>query len=108
MRVEVLYVADCPARAPAVEMLAGVFAEAGMTAEIQQVLVRDEAMARQLRFRGSPTIRIDGRDVENTPAGAATFGVCCRLYRGSPLAGVPPLAMIQRAVREARERKAEP
>jgi hypothetical protein len=108
MRVEVLYVADCPTRAQAVEMLEGVLTEAGMPAEIQQVLVRDETMARQLRFRGSPTIRIDGRDIEGTPEGAVTFAVSCRLYRGSPQAGVPPLAMIQRAVREAGRRQAEP
>ena len=108
MRVEVLYVADCPSHARAVAMLAAVLAEEGIAPEIRQVLVRDETMARELTFRGSPTIRIDGRDVEGEPSSPATFAVCCRLYRGSPQVGVPPVAMVRRAVREARGQGDEP
>jgi hypothetical protein len=108
VRVEVLYVADCPSHAQAVSMLAAILAEEGIAPEIHQVLVRDETMARELTFRGSPTIRIDGRDVEGEPAAAATFAVCCRLYSGSPQIGVPPIAMVQRAVRAARRQGEEP
>jgi hypothetical protein len=108
VRVEVLYVADCPSHAQAVEMLGSVLAGEGILAEIRQVLVRDETMARELRFRGSPTIRIDGRDIEHTQEAAPTFAVCCRLYHGSPQVGLPPLAMMQRAVREARRRQEAP
>jgi hypothetical protein len=107
VRVEVLYVADCPSHARAVEMLAGVLAEEGITAEIHQVLVTDETMARELRFRGSPTIRVEGRDVECEAAERATFAVCCRLYHGSPQVGVPPVAMLLRALREARRQRGE-
>jgi hypothetical protein len=108
MRVEVLYVEACPSHARAVEALENVLAEEGITAGIHQVLVGDETRARELTFSGSPTIRIDGRDVECEPAEAAMFGVCCRLYHGSPQIGVPPIAMLRRAVREARRRQEEP
>lgn len=101
MRVEVLYVVDCPSHAQALAMLAEVLDEEGIAADVQQVLVRDDAMARELAFRGSPTIRIDGHDVEGESAAPAAFAVCCRLYRGSPQLGAPPLAMVRRAVQAA-------
>ncbi len=107
MKVEVLYVADCPSHAPALAMLAAVLAEECIAPDIHQVLVRDEAMAREWTFRGSPTIRIDGRDVEGEPAEAPSFAVCCRLYHGSPRPGVPPVAMVRRAVRAARRQGEE-
>jgi hypothetical protein len=108
VRVEVLYVADCPSHAPAVAMLAAILAEEGIMPDIHQVLVRDEAMARDLTFRGSPTIRIDGRDVEGEPAEEAGSAVCCRLYHGSPRIGVPPAAMVRCAVRAAQRQEEEP
>ena len=108
MRVEVLYVADCPSHAPALAMLEAILAEEGMAPDIRQVLVRNETMARELAFRGSPTIRIDGRDVEGEPAEGARFAVGCRLYHGSPRPGVPPIAMVRRAVRAARRQGDEP
>jgi hypothetical protein len=108
VRVEVLYVADCPSHAPAVAMLAAILAEEGMAPDIHQVLVSDAAMARELTFRGSPTIRIDGRDVEGEPEEAAGSAVCCRLYYGSPRIGMPPAAMVRRAVRAAQRQEEEP
>jgi hypothetical protein len=108
MRVEVLYVADCPSHAQAVAMLTSILDAEGIAPEIHQVLVRNEAMARELTFRGSPTIRIDGLDVEGEPAATAPFAVCCRLYHGSPQVGVPPIAMVRRAVRAARRQRGEP
>jgi hypothetical protein len=107
VRVEVLYVEDCPSHAPALAMLAAVLAEEGIAPDVHQVLVRDQAMARELTFRGSPTIRIDGRDVEGEPPGAAIYAVCCRLYQGSPRPGVPPVAMVRRAVQAARRQGEE-
>jgi hypothetical protein len=101
LRVEVLYVAECPSRGAAVRRLEEVLAAEGVAAEIHELLVTDDGMARQLRFRGSPTIRIDGRDIEGEPEGAQMFAMSCRLYRGSPQVGIPPLGMIHHAVRAA-------
>jgi hypothetical protein len=63
VRVDVLYVADCPAHPAAVELVKQVLASEGVRADIHEVLVRGERMASELRFCGSPTIRINGRDV---------------------------------------------
>ena len=37
--------------------------------------------AEQQRFLGSPTLRIDGVDVDPTAGGRTDFGLKCRLYR---------------------------
>ena len=102
MKVEVLYVADCPFHRAAVKLVQNVLAAEGFSAEIHEVLVRDEGMASELGFPGSPTIRINGQDVAGEERRAQDCGLSCRLYRGSKQAGLPPMEMIQRAVIAAR------
>lgn len=103
MKVEVLYVSECPSHPAAVNLLRDVLAAEGVLAEIHEVLVRDEAMARKLRFAGSPTIRINGKDVGDEADTAKSFSLSCRLYPGSKQIGLPPAEMVYRAVVEARE-----
>lgn len=98
MKVEVLYVAECPSHPAAVNLLREVLAIEGVTAEIQEVLVEDDRMARQLGFRGSPTIRIEGCDIESESKESRNFGISCRLYPGSKQIGLPPVEMVQRAI----------
>lgn len=103
MKVEVLYVAECPTHAAAVKLVQHVLAAEGVEAEIHEVLVSDEAMASELRFCGSPTIRINGRDVAGESQDARGFALSCRLYPGSKQIGLPPAEMVQRAVLTARQ-----
>ena len=105
MKVEVLYVSECPSHPAAVKLLRDVLAAEGVLIEIQEVLVRDEAMAKQLRFAGSPTIRINGRDVGDEVQTAKNFSLSCRLYQGSKQIGLPPAEMVHRAVVEASKRE---
>ena len=105
MRVEVLYVAGCPSHRAAVAMVREVLDAQGVATQIEEVLVKDGEMARELQFPGSPTIRVDGRDVAGEPQSAASFALSCRLYSGSKLAGLPPAEMIHRAVLEAMQGK---
>ena len=103
MKVEVLYVSECPSHPAAVRLLRDVLAAEGVLAEIHEVLVRDEAMAKRLRFAGSPTIRINGRDVGDEVQTTKNFSLSCRLYPGSKETGLPPAEMVHRAVVEARQ-----
>jgi hypothetical protein len=43
--------------------------------------VRDPGAAAQLRFLGSPTVRVDGRDVEPGAEERRDFVFSCRVYR---------------------------
>ena len=74
MKVEILYVTDCPTHLAVVALVNDVLAEHGVSAEIEEILVSDEVLAKKLQFRGSPTVRIDGRDViagPDSPGGTA-------------------------------------
>lgn len=103
MKIEVLYVRDCPSHRTAVELVEGVLASRGLTEKIEEVLVSNQRMAVDLKFPGSPTIRINGRDVAaESPAGQA-FALSCRLYAGSEQLGLPPAEVVRRAVIEAAE-----
>ena len=79
MRIDFLFWRDCPSHPEARELLREVLQERGVDAEIveREVLTQDEA--EELAFPGSPTIRVDGRDVD--PAGAASRpALTCRIY----------------------------
>lgn len=102
MKVEVLYVAGCPSHLAAVTLVKDVLDAQGVTAEITEVLVSDEQTAGELNFVGSPTIRIDGRDVAE-PSLTEGFALSCRLYPGSFRTGLPPIELVRRAVVEARD-----
>lgn len=101
MKIEVLYVADCPSHPAAVMLVQDVLIAQGVTAEIHEVLVTDRSMADELQFPGSPTIRINGRDVVGEPSEGQPFALSCRLYPGSQSGGLPPAEMVRRAVMEA-------
>ena len=102
MKVEVLYVSDCPSHSEAVRLVKNVLAAEGVVTDIREVLVQDERMAGELKFVGSPTIRINGRDVAGESQTEKSFALCCRLYSGSKQIGLPPTELVHRAVVEAR------
>ena len=103
MRIEVLYVRDCPHHPTALRQLRDVLLTEGIAADICQVAVKDARAAEEMRFRGSPTIRINGRDIAEDSHDLESFGLACRVYPGAKSAGVPPVEMMYRAVREARD-----
>ena len=104
MKVEVLYVSECPSHPAAVKLVRDVLAAQGVATHIHEVLVRNEQMASEFKFLGSPTIRINGKDVAGESPTAKNFGLSCRLYQGSKQIGLPPAEVIHRAVQEARRK----
>jgi hypothetical protein len=91
MKVEVLYFDECPTYEAAVKTLRKVLADEGVQAEVELVAVITDKDARSLRFPGSPTMRVDGRDLFPTPE-REDWRLGCRVYttpeglRGSPTA----------------------
>lgn len=101
MKIEVLYVPDCPNFALAVARVQEALAVANLQAEIREVVVRDNSDALRLEFPGSPTIRVNGRDVDPSAWGQQNIGFGCRLYSGTQNPGAPDREFIVRALREA-------
>jgi hypothetical protein len=101
MKVEVLYFQGCPNHVPATEMVRHALNSLGRQDDIQQVEIRTQAEAEAMRFVGSPTIRINGYDIEPWARAAKTFGLSCRTYfDGSHHGGVPSRELLCRAMSE--------
>ena len=100
MKIEVLYVLDCPHYPAAMAELKRVLAVEKVSAQISEVLVADARTAANLNFRGSPTIRINGRDIAGDSE-VQQFALSCRLYPSEKQPGVPAAEMIHRALLEA-------
>ena len=64
MKIELLTFEGCPNAQSARELVERVVAQSRVKAEIAYVDVPDPEAAERLRFLGSPTIRVDGRDIE--------------------------------------------
>jgi hypothetical protein len=79
--IEVLYVRDCSHYPGTLAMVERVRAELGIEAELRTSLIVDQVAAEHARFPGSPTVRVDGRDVEPGSEPATEYVVGCRLYR---------------------------
>jgi hypothetical protein len=79
--VEVLYVRDCPHYLGTLALVERVRAELGIHTELRTSLIVDQAAADQARFPGSPTVRVNGHDVEPGSELVTEYVVGCRLYR---------------------------
>jgi hypothetical protein len=79
MDIELLYWDGCPSHPEARELLEDVLAARGIDAAIRITHVGTDAEAQRFGFPGSPTIRIDGRDVDARGA-AAPPSLTCRVY----------------------------
>lgn len=82
-RVEILYFDGCPNHEPAHALVTRLAHELSLELELRLVRVADQQDAERLRFLGSPTIRIDGVDVDpNTPE-RDEYALSCRIFTTS-------------------------
>lgn len=97
MKIEILYFEGCPNYLPAVDRLKAVLRRAGLPAEVSEIEVTDESAAKRLKFFGSPTIRVNGSDIEADSRNVQNTGFACRRYPD----GLPSEEMIRTALKEA-------
>ena len=80
-KIELLWWRGCPSTPAAIEALSAAMRELGLDPESVDVREVDSGeRAEREGFVGSPTIRIDGRDVQPPPPGEPV-GLNCRVYR---------------------------
>jgi hypothetical protein len=102
LHVEFLYFRGCPNHEAARKLLVEVLRENKIKITLHNMRIEshDEAVAR--RFLGSPTIRINGMDVEPGAERRTDFGMQCRVYFvNGRFSGMPGKAMIQAALQRA-------
>jgi hypothetical protein len=97
-RVEILYFAGCPNHEPTVNLAREVLDDLGLEAELREIAVETPAEAEAHRFVGSPSVRVDGKDIEPEAEGRSDFALSCRMYGTG---GVPPKQLLIEALQEA-------
>ena len=103
MRIELLYFDGCPSHEALLPALRELLAEAGIEDEIELRRVESLEAVERERFLGSPTLRIEGTDVDPTAAERQDFGLKCRLCRGPDgYSATPPASWIRSALARAR------
>lgn len=81
MRIELLYFESCPSYEILLPRLRSLLERAGIDEQIELRRVETFEAAERERFLGSPTVRIDGKDIDPGAIGRSDFGLKCRLYR---------------------------
>ena len=105
LRVEFLFWQKCPSHPRAWERLQEVLGETGIEADVHRIEVRTEEEAGHWGFRGSPTLRVNGLDIDPDGVLKEPVGLNCRLYfnasgQGGPL---PSKELIQKALKKGEE-----
>ncbi len=105
MILKLLYLPGCPNHVNAANLVRSVLLAEGLSTELNEIPVIDYEEAQAAGFPGSPTLLVNGRDVET--GFPSPVGFACRTYlvEGEPL-GVPPRSWIEDAIRDARKREA--
>lgn len=103
--IHFLWWAECPSHPEAWHRLQQVLADLKIEADVKQIEIRTDQEAERWRFPGSPTILVNGEDID--PPAQPVFRLTCRLYfredgRPSPL---PSEEMIRRALAAALQRE---
>lgn len=99
MEIEFRYWEDCPSHEAALERLRQAMAEEGIKTPVKVVKVESPEQAEHLQFIGSPTILVNGQDIQPPPAGAH-YVLTCRTYylEDGRVSTLPSLEMIRRAL----------
>ncbi len=64
MRIEILYIMDCPWCVKTKELIKKSLGELKIKAEVEEILIDTDEKVKKYKFVGSPTVRINGKDIQ--------------------------------------------
>ena len=102
--IELFYFEGCPSWERALQNLEEALHLEGVKIPVLRVLVQSDQEAQRTHFLGSPTIRIDGVDLDGPEADTRPFMLGCRIYpEGDRAVGWPSAEVIRRALQREQE-----
>ncbi len=90
-KITVFYFEGCPNYDPTVTLIQRVLDELRIEAVVESVEVRGSDDAQRLRFFGSPTVHVEGADIDPATEGRSDYSISCRKYGPS---GTPSRNMV--------------
>ncbi|SRR6266487_1094105 len=79
--VELLYFHSCPNHEATGKLIERVVAAETLHPDVRLVEVTSADEAQRLHFLGSPTVRVNGHDIEPGADARTDFTLACRIYR---------------------------
>lgn len=102
VQIDILGFDGCPNVPLTHELIKAIVHSEGVEAKVTSVEVESIEDAERLRFLGSPTVQVNGLDIEPSRQGDEQFSYSCRVYRTEGEAtGVPPVSLVLEAIRSA-------
>lgn len=103
MKIQFLYFSDCPNHEQARKNLYEAIKKAKVRDyHIEEVEIKTEDDALKYKFPGSPTIRVNGVDVDPSYIDNGNYGLVRRVYKiGEKSCGAPTVEMIREALEDA-------
>ncbi len=102
MKIELLYFDGCLAYQTALKYVEEVIREKKLGVRVEMIKIKGDEMALRTRFLGSPTVRLNGLDIEPGAEEIRDFSMRCRLYlEDDEVNELPSKKMIRRAIDKA-------
>lgn len=103
MKIELFYFDGCLSYEALLPDLGALLRREGVDERVELRQVESAEAAERERFLGSPTVRVDGTDIDPGAGEREDFGLKCRLYRTAEgTSGMPPEEWIVEALRRRR------
>jgi len=104
VKIELLYFEGCPYYQTALKYLEEIINEQKLGIQVDMVRIESDEQALRNKFVGSPTVRINGQDIEPGVRDLKDFSMRCRLYsEAGSITGWPGKDLIRHALKEAYE-----
>jgi len=104
VKIELLYFDGCPSYQTALKYLEEVIKEQKLGVHVEMVKIESDEEAQKNKFLGSPTVRVNGLDIEPGAQERGDFSMCCRVYfEAGKMTACPSKELIRHAIEEAYE-----
>ncbi len=95
IKIELQYFQGCPNSDLMMQRLQEAISLSGLDADYREILVETPAKAEEVKFRGSPTVLVNGMDLERLPE-PEKGNLACRYYRE----GIPSAETLVTRIRQ--------
>ena len=103
VNIGVLFIEGCPGLSSITDDIKDVIAEEAVDADITLFLIETPEDARRLQFTGSPTVRINGMDIESNMQTIKDYGLRSRhYYINGKKSDYPAKSMIRDAIKKVK------
>jgi hypothetical protein len=101
-KIDVLWFEGCPNGPATHKLVERIARELNLDAVISLIDVTSPEMAQELRFLGSPSVQVNGLDIEPERRDDLNYALACRVYRSTQgTSGTLPENMVRSALEEA-------